>query len=237
MIFAKTIFSLAFIFALVSVQPALAKQPLLQQERQTLRAELKAALKEDLKDKTATKASAIKFTGKHTKIVGGELTAIDGKTLTVSKDGTDYSVTVTDKTKLRRRFWGKAELGEFSVNDQISVYGKWTNEAKTAIEATLIRNLSIQKRRGTFFGVISSIDGLNLVVKTNKRGDQKVILDNKTKIVNRKMQTMQVADLQTGDRIRLKGLWDQANDTITEVTQVKDFSRPTKVSPSPSPTP
>ena len=180
-----------------------------------------------------TRQALQKFLGKHATIVDGVIKNISGQTLTVTKDDKDYTVTVTASTKLRRRFWGKATLTEFSTNDHVSVYGKWTNDSQTAIEASLIRNLSIQKLRGTFFGTITSINGQTFTLKSVNRGDQTVTVTSSTKIVNRKMQSMTTGDLKVNDRVRVKGLWDNTNKTITEVTQVKDFSQPVVVSPTP----
>jgi hypothetical protein len=41
-----------------------------------------------------------------------------------------------------------------------------------------------------------------------------------------------MADIQIGHRIRVKGIWDITNKTISEVTQIKDFSIPAKPSPT-----
>jgi len=176
-----------------------------------------------------------KFAGKKVAIGAGEVIVKDGTTLTIQKDGKAYTVLTDEKTKFRRRFWGKSSLDEISVNDLILVIGKWTNEEKTEIRAVLIRNLSVQKRRGAFFGKVKSVSATGFVMETAKREDQTVTLDSATKLVNRKMETITLNDIKVGHRVRVKGLWDNENHTITEVKQVKDFSIPLAPPPSPSP--
>jgi len=165
-----------------------------------------------------------------------ELKAISGTAipadLTVSKDDKTYTVKVTDKTLLLRKFGAKADLSEFSVGDILSVRGKWTDEAKTVLEARVIRNLSIQKRRGTFWGTIKSKGDNSFVLASVNRGEQTVYL-GETKIVNRKEETITFADLQVGDRVRVSGLWDNKLNKITEVSKIKDWSIPPKVTPTP----
>lgn len=173
--------------------------------------------------------------GKRAAILSGEIKAISGTTLTVTKNGTDYSVLIEDKTKFRRRFWGKSTLSEFAVGNLVNVIGKWNNEEKTEINANLIRNLSIQKRYGVFFGTIKSITDTGFVMTTAKRGEETVTLIAGTKLVNRKMEAITKADILVDHRVRVKGLWDSDNHTITEVTQVKDFNLPVIVKASPTP--
>lgn len=173
--------------------------------------------------------------GKRAAILSGEIKTISGTTLVVTKDGTDYTILTDDKTKFRRRFWGKSTLSEFAVGNLVNVIGKWNNEEKTEINANLIRNLSIQKRFGVFFGTIKSITDTGFVMTTAKRGEETVTLASGTKLVNRKMEVIGKSDILVDHRVRVKGLWDSDNHTITEVTQVKDFNLPVIVKPSPSP--
>src|SRR5689334_19625315 len=70
----------------------------------------------------------------------GKLTAVNGTTLTVEKDSKSYTVLTDDKTQFRRRFWGKATVSEYQVGDTLNVIGMWTDDAKTTIQARLIRD-------------------------------------------------------------------------------------------------
>ena len=154
------------------------------------------------------------------------LNAKSATTLTVTKDGKTYTVTIDDKTKLRRRFWGKATFDEMQVGDTVNVIGKWTDEAHTTIQARLVRDTSIQKRNGVFIGSVQSLNGSGWVMQTIARGSQTVMVSNATKLANRKGQTIAQGDVTVGHRVRVKGLWDRNANTISEVTHVKDFSLP-----------
>ncbi len=161
-------------------------------------------------------------------ILKGQITAKTDTTLTVEKDGKSYTVNLGDKTILRRRFGGKSDLVEFSVGDTVNVYGTWTDDTKTAINARMVRNISIQKRFAVFIGQVKEIVGSGWVMTTlsSKRPDQTVTVSPSTKFVNRKEETITQGDIKVGHRVRVKGLWDSSTNTVTEVTHVKDFSLP-----------
>ncbi len=173
--------------------------------------------------------------GKRGWIEKGEVTAISGTTLTVTKNGVIYTVSTDSSTIFRRRFGGKSSVDEISVNDTVNVLGKWQNEEKTQILATHIRDLSIQKRHAVFFGTVKTKTDTTLVLNTVNRGEQTVTIGTLTKLVNRKMEEIKMSDIQIGHRIRVKGIWDLTNKTISEATQIKNFSIPTKPSPTPNP--
>lgn len=156
----------------------------------------------------------------------------NGNTLTVTKDGVANSVLVDNNTRLRRRFWGKATLEEMSVGDLVNVLGKWTDEAKSTIQARLVRDTSIQKKYGVFFGTVTS---LSPFIMDTHRGAQTVTFSTASKFVNRKGETMGQVEILVGHRVRVRGLWDSKLNTITEVAQVKDYSLPVKPSPTPTP--
>lgn len=178
--------------------------------------------------------------------ITGTIASIGTNSLTVNdKDGKTYIVNINEQTQLRRRFWGKAELSEFSVADKVNVIGKWTDETKAIIEAKLIRNLSVQRRWGVFFGKVTSKNSDSFVVEATGRGIQTVYFTGATKFINRKQETITYYDIQLGDRVRIKGVWDRTLNKIVEVDEVKDFSlspQPTKtITPTttltPTPTP
>ena len=170
--------------------------------------------------------------GKRGWIEKGEVAAISGTTLTVTKDGVTYTVSTDANTIFRRRFGGKSQLSEISLNEMVNVLGKWQNEKKTQILATHIRDLSIQKRHATFFGTVGTKTDTTLVLTTVNRGEQTVTISSSTKLVNMKMEEITMSDIQVGHRIRVKGIWDITNKVVSEVTQIKDFSIPVKPSPT-----
>lgn len=170
-----------------------------------------------------------KLTGKNTRVhlVEAKVTAVGDGTITVEKDGKTYTVNTDAKTKFRRHFWGKSDVAEFSVGNLVNIWGTWADETQTTINAMMIRNLSIMKRHGVFFGTIKTVGDNSFVMTSINRGDQTVTVATTTKYLNRRQQALTFADLQVGHRVRLRGLWDKSQNTITEVVQIKDFSLPT----------
>lgn len=157
------------------------------------------------------------------------------QSFTVTKDGKTYTINVSSNTKFRRHFWGDSTFVELSVNDIVNIWGKWTDSTQTTIDARVVRNQSVQKFRGVFFGNVKSKSSNSFVITSRYRGDQTVNFDSSTKFVNRKEQTMKFSDIQVEDRVRIKGVWDKTNSTISEVTQVKDFTIPKVTAPTPTP--
>lgn len=173
--------------------------------------------------------------GKRAWVEKGTVTVISGSTLTVTKEGITYTVSTDANTIFRRRFGGKSQLSEITVNDTVNILGKWQNEEKTQILATHIRDLSIQKRHATFFGIVKTKTDTTLVLTTVTRGEQTITITTSTKLVNRKMEEIKMADIQIGHRVRVKGIWDLTSKSVTETTQIKDFSIPAQPSPTATP--
>ena len=189
------------------------------------------AIPEKMGSKSGIMKKVFDLKGKAT-IGTGTLTAKDGNTLTVSKDGKSYSVLVDSNTQLRRKFWGKATLDEMQIGDTLNVMGKWTDETKTAVLAKMIRDVSIQKRNGVFVGTVNSLTSNGWMMDTIKRGSQTVTVSSTTRFVNRKGVSIAQSDILVGHKVRVKGLWNSQANTITEVTHVKDFSLPPVSKPS-----
>jgi len=191
--------------------------------------------KNQIREKIQEKIQNIKekFLGKRAKIINGEIIAIEGQTLTVAKDGHNYTVKINEKTRLRRHFWGKSSLAEFSVGDKVNVWGKWADEEKTTIDALMIRNLSVMKRWGVFFGKVETKGENTFVINSLKRDKQTVYFTNQTKFINRRQQPISYNDVKEGNQVRIKGVWDKTLNKIIEVEQVKDFSLPPVAIPSP----
>lgn len=166
-------------------------------------------------------------------VLQAKVDAVSASSLTISKDGKTYTVNIATDTHIRRRFGGKSDLIEYSVGNTVSVWGVFTDANKTTINARQIRNLSIQKRNGVFFGTIKSVGTGTFVLASKNRGDQTISIAATTKLVNRKQTPITASDLKVGDRVRVHGLWDNSRNTVTEVVQVKDFSQPPFASRTP----
>jgi len=183
-------------------------------------------LLENIKNQVKEKLQALRFNARLT----GKITEVGEGYLKVSSnnDGKVYQVNITDKTQLRRHFWGKSTLAEFSVGDEVNVIGRYTDETKSTIEAVLIRNNSIQRRWGVFFGEVLSKTGNTVKVKTINRGELDIYIINTTRLVDRQGKVIALENIQIGHRIRVKGVWDKSLNKVIEVEEVKDFSLPQK---------
>lgn len=187
-----------------------------------------------IKDQITTKI-------KRAAIGTGKLTAVSGTTLTVQKDDKSYTVNTGtfDKctTKIVRRFGAKSEISEMSIGDILNIIGYWTDDTKTAVNACVIRDRSIQIRFAVFVGEVKSLTENGFVMSTvsEKRPDQTIVVSDTTKFVDRRAQTISRSDIQVGHKVRVKGLWNNQTNTVTEVKQVKDFSLPLRPTPSVSP--
>jgi hypothetical protein len=166
------------------------------------------------------------------RITGTVASLGDSSMAVTGEDEKTYNVAITGETKLVLRFGGNGELGQFAVGNKVNVFGKFTNDEKTAIDAKLIRNVSIQKRWGAFFGEVSAKNSDNFVMKTIERGNQTVFFDSGTKFLNHLKGTIGYADVQIGNRVRIKGVWDKDLSQITEVDEVRVF--PLKPTPTPT---
>ncbi len=192
-------------------------------------------LRLDIREKVASRVASVKAFFKSRVDVGsGKLNSINGTTLTVEKDGKVYTVLTGafDKctSKFRKRFWGTSSISEFTVGDLLNVSGRFQDEAKTTIEACVIRDISIQKRFGVFIGEVQSVQSTGWIMTTvgEKRANQTVTVSSTTKYTDRKEQSITQSDIKVGQRVRVKGLWNRTNNTVTEVTQVKNYSLPLK---------
>ena len=150
-------------------------------------------------------------------------------------DGKEYKVLVDIATQWKRKFWGKSDIAETSVGDALNIHGVWTNEEMTEMKAKLIRNISIQKRHGVFFGTVKTLTSTGWVMTTAKRGDQTVTISSSTRLIDRKQSTIAQSSILAGHRVRIKGLWNTVGNTVTEVMEVKDFDLPVKPTASPKP--
>lgn len=225
------------LIALSVTTPVLANNPFAE-----IQAKFRADIKEAREERKESKHSFLgKFFNMQDRIVikSGTVTAKNDTTLTITKDSTTYIVETEDDTKFRRKFWGKSDLDEVSVGNLVNVIGRWTDDTHTKILAHHVRNLSIQKRFGVFFGLVKSLsaDGWVMSTVSSKRLDQTVTVSAETQFTNRKEEIISKTDVQVGHKVRVKGLWDSSANTVTEVTKVKDFTLPVKVSPTVTATP
>jgi cell division ATPase FtsA len=211
------------------------------QERVEKQQEKQEKLEEKIRNRITERLDEIrKIVKKRAIIRAGEVKAVNGNSLIVSEGGKEYTVTVDSKTRLQRRYFGKAELSEIRAGHTVNVFGIWTDSEQTSILAAQIRDQSIQERFGVFVGMVKQIAGNTWQIETVNRGMQTVTFSDDTHVVNRRQEPITPADVEVGHRVRIKGLWDRAASTVTKVSQVKNYSLPEQaveeVVPSAAPT-
>src|SRR3989338_4584775 len=109
-----------------------------------------------------------------------------------------------NKTVILRKFGGKSSLSEYSIGDEVMVFGKFTDDTKLIIDAKTVKNNSIQKRKGAFFGKVTVKNSDNFVMETLERGTQTVYFGT-AKIVDRRETNISYSDIKVGDKVRAKG--------------------------------
>ncbi|HLL61044.1 MAG TPA: DUF5666 domain-containing protein [Candidatus Nitrosocosmicus sp.] len=202
----------------------------IKEERESIFDRIKE-LRNDKKElNQSMKDTAKNSKGKIAKIVNGVVTGKTGTTLTILKDGKSVVVNTDADTKITRHFWGKSTLDDIKIGHKVNVWGTWTGENESTMNAKYIRDLSIVKRHGLIMGTVTSIDinSKTIVVNSSNRGVQTVSVITATAIVDREQNSITLADIKVGHRIRIKGIWDKEKATVTETTQIKDFTLPVK---------
>jgi len=203
----------------------LALTPLRREIKNTIRETVKEEKKEELLNKAKNfMKKNLKFEAR----VKGKITVVGSNNFSLNGDDGTFQVNITDKTKFLRKFGGKSSLSEYSVGDEVVVFGKFTDDTKLIIDAKTVKNNSIQKRFGAFFGKITVKNIDNIIMETAERGTQTVYFGT-AKIVDRKETSITLSDIKVGDRVRVKGVWDKTLSKIAEVIQIKDFSIPVVV--------
>ncbi len=158
--------------------------------------------------------------------VEGTIEEITSNSLQVKdSQGNSYQIKFSEGTKFVRRFGGVSNINEFKIGNKVVVFGQYTDEAKMIIEARLIRNLSIQKRWGVFFGEVVSKADLSFVIKTISRGELTVYISASTKLLSHDKKEINFSDLKIGDRVRVKGVWDKDLKEIREVDEIRVFPK------------
>jgi hypothetical protein len=150
----------------------------------------------------------------------GTLTAVSGTTvpatLSLQVDTTVYTVNVTEDTKIIRKFNGESSLVELAIGDMLDVRGSLTG---TTIDATRIKNLSIQRKGGSFWGSVKSIDATNKTFVLDPTFPKKTLADQTvtttaaTKIFQGN-RAGEFSDIAVGMRIKVIGLWRKSANTI-----------------------
>lgn len=163
----------------------------------------------------------------------GTLTAMSGTTvpatLSVQIDTTSYTVTIGTNTEFVRKFNGDSSLIEFALGDTLQIEGTLTG---TTIAAKEIKDVSIQRRGGSFWGSVVSIDttAQTFVLDPTSPGknlvNQTITVNSATKVFQGNREGT-FADLAVGMRVKVIGLWRKSSHTVVadrvliQLTEVK----------------
>lgn len=166
------------------------------------------------------------FKNKRCELMNAKVISIDGASLTVLSGENTINVNLRSTTHYRRKFWGVSSRNEIKVGDSLDIVGRWLNDEKTELTAVVIRNVSVQKRAGVFFGRVKALGDSGFIVTTINKGEETVIVDDTVEVINREGGSINISEITLGHNIRVRGVWDGCNNTITEITEIKDFSLP-----------
>ena len=127
--------------------------------------------------------------------------------------GQEYKVQFSTSTNITPRFWGgmALNLSQFAVGDFVNVQGTLDSADFFLVQARTVWNVSIQKGRaavsGTIQSITSSTNSFNL--QTQNASSLTVNTATDTKIYQDRDQKA-FSDLQTGMKVKVRGVWDQA---------------------------
>lgn len=148
-------------------------------------------------------------------------------------------VAVTDKTKIVRKFMGRADISELAVGDKLMVTGKLQEDG--SITAQLVKDDSIHKtfyaKKGEVITInsapssiqpsgIDTVQTFGLVI-TNEKGRKefKIFVTPNTKFAKWGVKAPTFADLKVGDRAAVRGVIRQAANEITADSVVIQVSQ------------
>jgi len=189
----------------------------LKEKAQSQRQEIKEIQKEDKEEeKSFFERAKDVIKSRIKKQLKGTLTAISGNSLTVKNNRDTYTATINDQTDLRRKFGGKAQLSELQINDSLIIIGNNTND-KT-IQASYIRDISIQRRVAVFVGKVESKTDSSFMLKTEARGTQTVYISSQT-LYKKKNIPITYDEISEGSTVLIRGeVWDRKNSNINAKT-------------------
>lgn len=151
--------------------------------------------------------------------VAGQVTAIDGNTITLqSFRGETATIKATSSTKVRKE-GADAKLSDLKVGDRVMVEGE---QGKDGVwTATVVRSGRGGGPRGggmggpqmkpedngkTFIaGTVTKIDGVRLTVKKPDGVEQVIEVDDDTSFRNDRRESVTLADVKVGDFVRGQG--------------------------------
>lgn len=138
----------------------------------------------------------------------GNITAINGDTLTLKTIAGTETVKTTGDTMFRRDREA-AKLSDFKVGDTVFVAGDKTGDTWTA------RMVASRTGPGMFnpddlgkkfiLGEVTKIDGTKITIKRPDKVEQTIEVDDDTSFRNSRRESVTLADVKVGDRVGGRG--------------------------------
>lgn len=155
--------------------------------------------------------------------IRGDVTAINGNTITVKTDeGEFYSVATGPNTRFRKQR-EQIRVGDLRSGDMIAAVGDKNPAKKTlgAMFVVVIDKEQYEKMRADFgktwtTGVVQSIDGTNIVIKRPDNVTQTIAVDENTAF-RRRREDITLPDIKMGDNVTARGGLQNGAFLATEV--------------------
>jgi hypothetical protein len=160
------------------------------------------------------------------KIVKGDLVAVTEDILTVNKDNEQFDIEIDDQSKVLSKYYSKIDPKNLEKGDQVSIWGKWVDEAKTMIQAKLVRNLSKEIRKGVVNGIFKKINDSSFTVTRANGKVFTITFDTNTKLMNRKGEVILYSAIKDNDHVAVTGLVDHSKMTVVKTSKVRDLDLP-----------
>jgi hypothetical protein len=178
-------------------------------------------------------------------LMRGTIASVESGSLTVTSWGGAWTVNVGSSAKVLPVAAGN-DLTQFKVGDFVDVQGTISQSSSWTIDATLVRDWTyhqtitqeqkqnVQSAHQTmksetprnYVGTVSNINGTSFTLTVGST-TYTVNVAAGAKVINRNWITLPVANIQSGDNVRVWGI--NSNNTIT-ASIVRDVSIPAKSS-------
>ncbi len=171
---------------------------------------------------TAAKAAKAAYEPHYVYLPKAEIIGLDEGSVQVLSDDALYTVKLGGVFGIYSRWWSQLSTQELATGNVLQIFGKQVSEE--VIEAKLMRNVSLQKRLMAMLGVVTKVDYDNQIIYLDSKmhGLVEVAVLPETLIIDPKAKTAW-SDIKLGQRLVAKGLWDKANNRLTEVSKIVVF--------------
>jgi Cu/Ag efflux protein CusF len=137
----------------------------------------------------------------------GNITAINGDTLTIKTMAGVETVKTTADTMFRRNR-DTAKLSEFKVGDTVFVAGEKSGDTWTARIVAMRSGPGFNPDdmgKKFILGEVTKIDGTKITIKRPDNVEQTIEVDDDTSFRNSRRESVTLADVKVGDRVGGRG--------------------------------